>query len=125
MNRLLRLLIVLPAAALVTLFLLSLILFVILRMDAGAVVEKMKSGGVFYILPAIILAEFGCLINDLLALLAKKPGAAVRLGFSEVRFAYELDNTNTPIPLKTKLRHVYPVSIGFTSLLFVLVLLAR
>jgi hypothetical protein len=125
MNRLLRFLIVVSAAALATLCLLSLILFVILRMDFGTIAQKMKADGIFYILPAIIFAEFGFLINDLLALFAKTPGAAARLGFSEVRFTYELDNNNTPISLKTKLRHLYPICIGFASLLFVLVLLIR
>ena len=113
-----------PAAALATLLLLSLIVFAILRMEAGAVAEKMTSAAIFYILPALIFLEFGLLINDLLAMQARKPGIAARLGFSEVRLAYDLDVTNTPIPLKTKLRS-YPVFLVFFSVMFVVVLLVR
>ena len=57
--------------------------------------------------------------------LMKKYRLDVGLELSEVRFTYDLDNNNTPIPLKSKILLLYPLTIVLTLLGFVLVLFTQ
>jgi hypothetical protein len=108
-----------------TLSLLGLILCGFLKMEPNTIVQKMNSEMAIYIFPVAILFELYFLTNDALAYLTEKYQLDVGLEFSEVRFTYDLDNNNTPIPLKSKILQFYPLSIALTLLGFVLVLFTR
>lgn len=121
----LKLGLLLSAAALVTASLLGLVLFLLLKMELSAVIAKMNAAPSLYIFPAVILAEVCFFINDLLAHFSQKHEKASVFEFSEIRFTEEIDNNNTPIPIRTKLRQLYPLSIVMTLLGFVLALIYR
>jgi hypothetical protein len=108
-----------------TLSLLGLILCGFLKMEPNTIVQKMNSEMAIYIFPVAILFELYFLTNDALAYLTEKYQLDLGLEFSEVRFTYDLDNNNTPIPLKSKILQFYPLSIALTLLGFVLVLFTR
>ena len=108
-----------------TVLLLGLILCGVFRMELNTIVQKMNSEMVLYIFPVFVLFEFYFLTNDTLAHLSKKYRLSFGFDFSEVRFTYDLDNNNTPIPTRAKLLQLYPLSIALTLLGFVLVLVAR
>jgi hypothetical protein len=108
-----------------TVLLLGLILCGVFRMELNAIVQKMISEMVLYIFPVFVLFEFYFLTNDALAHLSKKYRLSFGFDFSEVRFTYDLDNNNIPIPVRAKLLQLYPLSIALTLLGFVLVLVAR
>lgn len=78
----------------------------------------MNSQTVLYIFPALIFLEFCFLTNDLLVYLSRTFHLNFGLQFSEARFTYENDNSDAPIPLKTKLLQLYPLSIGLVTLGF-------
>jgi hypothetical protein len=125
MKALLRLGLVALCAVAATMSLLGLILCGVLKMEVNSIVQKMNSETVLYIFPVFILFEFCFFANDMLVHLSKKHQLNIGLEFSEVRFTYDLDNNNTPIPLRAKLLQLYPSSIALTLLGFVLVLLTR
>lgn len=125
MKLLLKLGLLVSAAALVTASLLGLVLVLLLKMELGSVIAKMNAAPLLYIFPVVILAEFCFFINDLLAHLSQKHGSVSDFEFSEIRFTQELDNKNTPIPIGTKLRQLYPLSLVLTLLGFVLALIGR
>ena len=125
MKALLRLGLVALCAVAATMSLLGLILCGVFKMEVNSIVEKMNSETVLYIFPIFILFEFYLFANDMLVHLSKKHQLNFGLEFSEVRLTYDLDNHNTPIPLRAKLLQLYPLSIGLTLLGFVLVLLNR
>jgi hypothetical protein len=113
------------SAALVTASILGLVLSLLLKMELGEVIAKMNAAPSLYIFPTIILAEFCFFINDLLALLSRQHERALGFEFSEIRFTQELDNKNTPIPIRAKLQQLYPLSIALTLVGFVLALIGR
>ncbi|MEN3349645.1 MAG: hypothetical protein V7632_3280 [Bradyrhizobium sp.] len=78
-----------------------------------------------YILPAIILIEFCFLTNDSFAYVCERFELSFGLRFSEIPFKFDLDNFDTPIPLKTKLLQLYPLTILLTLLGFVAALMTR
>jgi hypothetical protein len=103
--------------------LLGLVLCGVLGMEVNAIMQKVNSQTALYIFPAFIFFEFYFFINDLLAYFYKNN--LFGFVFSEVRFTYDLDNNNTPIPSRAKLLQLYPLSISLTLLGFVLVLITR
>ncbi|MCK1511461.1 hypothetical protein IVB22_02500 [Bradyrhizobium sp. 190] len=125
MKSLLKLGVLLACAMAATVSLLMLVFCAILQMELGEIIRKMNSELVLYMFPAFILVEFCFLINDLLAHLSGKYRHNFGFEFSEVRFGYELDNNNAPIPPRIKLQQLYPLSIAMTLLGFVLVLISR
>jgi hypothetical protein len=108
-----------------TLALLGLVLCGVLGMEVNAIMQKVNSQTALYIFPAFIFFEFYFFINDLLAYFYKNNRPLFGFVFSEVRFTYDLDNNNTPIPSRAKLLQLYPLSISLTLLGFVLVLITR
>lgn len=108
-----------------TLCLLSFILIVVLGTDISAVVQKANSHKAIYIFPVLIFLEFCCLVNDLLVHLANRFGPVFAFQFREVQIKFDQDNFDVPIPLRTKLLKLYPLSIGLTTLGFALVLITR
>ncbi|EJN08762.1 hypothetical protein PMI42_07067 [Bradyrhizobium sp. YR681] len=104
---------------------LSVVLIGIAGMSFNDVVQKMNSQAGIYIFPTLILFEFCFLANDLLVYLSRKFDFGYGVGLSEVRFTYNMDNFDTPIPLATKLLQLYPLSIGLTTFILVLVLITR
>jgi hypothetical protein len=76
---------------------LGLVWFAILKMEPSLVAEKLSLDRTLYIFPVLILAEFYWFMNDLIAYLSKKHGVLLDLGFSEIRFTYDLDVQNTAI----------------------------
>ncbi|MCA1529408.1 MULTISPECIES: hypothetical protein [Bradyrhizobium] len=91
----------------------------------GAWVLKERRLAGLYVFPALMLLDCCCFINDSFAYFASKSRLGLALGFSEVRFSYNQDNSDIPIPLRTKVLHIYPASILFILLLFALVLVTR
>lgn len=108
-----------------TVALLGLVLYGVLGMEVNAIMQKMNSETALYIFPAFVLFEFYFFINDLLAYFSKNNRPLVGFVFSEIRFTYDLDNNNNPIPSRAKLLQLYPLSISLTLLGFVLVLITR
>ncbi len=92
-------------------------------MQLSTIAQKINSAPGLYIFPTVILAEFYFLINDLLVHLSKRYQLDFGFDFSEVRFAIDNDNNNTPIPLRTKLLRLYPLTIALVLVGFVLVLM--
>jgi hypothetical protein len=125
MKNLLKFVLVLFCATAAALSLLGLVLCGVSKMELNTIVQKMNSEMALYIFPAFVLFEFYFLINDFLAHFSKKYQLPFGFDFSEFRFTYDLDNNNTPIPLKAKLLQLYPLSIALTLLGFVLVLITR
>jgi hypothetical protein len=108
-----------------TVALLGLVLCGVLGMEVNAIMQKMNSETALYIFPAFVLFEFYFFMNDLLACFSKNDRPLFGLVFSEIRFTYDLDNNNTPIPSRAKLLQLYPLSISLTLLGFALVLTTR
>ncbi|MEY9587838.1 hypothetical protein ABIA06_000129 [Bradyrhizobium yuanmingense] len=105
--------------------LLSFVVMGLLGMSLGDFVQKMNFQAGLYVFPALMLLDCCCFINDSFAYFASKSSLGLALGFSEVRFSYDQDNSDIPIPLRTKVLHIYPASILFILLLFALVLVTR
>jgi hypothetical protein len=108
-----------------TVALLGLVLCGVLGIEVNAIMQKMNSATALYVFPAFVLFEFYFFINDLLAYFSKNYRPLFGFVFSEIRFTYDLDNNNTPIPSRAKLLQLYPLSISLTLLGFVLVLINR
>ncbi len=108
-----------------TALLLGLVLLAIFGMQLGTVAQKMNSETGLYILPAVIWAAFYFFLNDFLAHLSNRYQLYFGFEFSEVRFTIDNDNNNTPIPLRTKLLQLYPLTIALVLVGFVLVLMNR
>jgi hypothetical protein len=125
MKNLLKAGLVMFSAMAATVALLGLVLCGIFGMEINAIMQKMNSQTALYIFPAFILFEFYSFINDLLAYFSKSHRPLFGFVFSEIRFTYELDNNNTPIPSRAKLLQLYPLSICLTVLGFVLILIPR
>jgi hypothetical protein len=125
MKILLRFGLILLCAGTVTASLLSLLVMGVLGTSPGDFVQKMNSQAGLYLFPALILVDCCCFINDSFVYLASESRLDLGLGFSEVRFTYDQDTSDTPIPLKTKVLHVYPVSMVIILLIFALVLVTR
>ena len=105
--------------------LLGLVLLAGFGMQLNTIAQKMNSETALYIFPAVIMAEFYFLLNDFLAHLSKRYQLYFGFEFSEARFTFDSDNSNTPIPLRTKLLQLYPLSIALVLFGFVLVLMNR
>jgi hypothetical protein len=99
-----------------TVALLALVLCAVLGMEVNAIIQKLNSERALYIFPVFVSFEFYFFINDLLARFSKNYRPPFGLVFSEVRFTYDLDNYNTPIPSRGKLLQLYPLSISLTLL---------
>jgi len=125
MKTLLSLGLVALCAVAATASLLGLILCGFFKMELNTILQKMNSEMELYIFPIFILFEFYFLANDMLAHLSKKHQLDFGLEFTEIRFTYDLDNSNTPIPLSAKILRLYPLSIILILLGFVLVLFNR
>jgi hypothetical protein len=125
MKNLLKLGLIVCCAMVASLSLLGLVLSAGFKMKLSDVMQKMNSELTLYLFPTVILLEFCFFINALLAHLSKKHLLNLGFDFSEVRFTYDLDNSNTTIPLRIKLQQLYPLSIALTLLGFVLVLMSR
>jgi hypothetical protein len=125
MKNLLKAGLLLSWAMAATVALLALVLCAVPGMDVNAELQKMNSEPVLYIFPAFILFEFYFFINDLLAYFSKKDRPLLGFVFSEIRFTYDLDNGNAPIPSRAKLLQLYPMSISLTLLGLVLVFITR
>ena len=102
--------------------LLGAMLIVFLGMDIATILEKMNSQKALYLFPIIIFIEFCFFLNDSFVLLSRTKNVDFGIEFSEMRFTYDLDNFDTPIPLRAKLLQLYPLTICLTALGFVLAL---
>jgi hypothetical protein len=124
MRTLLKIALVAICAATSTALLLIAVLGGIFGMQSNAALQLSSASGL-YILPTIILIEFYLLTNDVLVYVSEKFGLDFGLHFSEVPLKFDLDNSETLIPLRTKLMQLYPLSILLTLLGFVLALMTR
>jgi hypothetical protein len=125
MRTLLKVVLVAACAAILTTLLLIIVLDGILGMQWSRTLHILSSATGLYVLPAIIFVEFYLLTNDLLAYTCGRMKLDFGLHFSEIRFSFELDNLETPIPLKTKLIQLYPLTIFLTLLGFIVALVTR
>lgn len=125
MRTLLKVVLVAASAAILTTLLLIIVLDGILGMQWSRTFQILSSATGLYLLPAIIFIEFYLLTNDLLAYTCRRYELDFGLHFSEIPFKFELDNFETPIPLKTKLVQLYPLTILLTLLGFIVALITR
>jgi hypothetical protein len=125
MKTLVKILLVAGCAAILTAVLLIAVLSGILGMQWSRTLQVLSSETGLYILPAIILIEFCFLTNDSFAYVCERFELSFGLRFSEIPFKFDLDNFDTPIPLKTKLLQLYPLTILLTLLGFVAALMTR
>jgi hypothetical protein len=125
MRTLLKIVVVAVCAAILTAVLLITVLAGILGMQWSRTLQILSSATGLYVLPTIILIEFYFFTNDLLTYVCEKFALNFGLHFCEIPFKFDLDNFETPIPLKTKLVQLYPLTILFTLLGFVAALMTR
>ncbi|MDA9491958.1 hypothetical protein [Bradyrhizobium sp. CCBAU 11361] len=125
MRTLLKIALVAVSAAVLTTVLLIIVLAGILGMQWSRTFQILSSATGLYLLPAIIFIEFYFLTNDLLAYACRKFELDFGLHFSEIPFKFDLDNLETPIPLRTKLVQLYPLTILLTLLGFVVALITH
>ncbi|MDA9547064.1 MULTISPECIES: hypothetical protein [Bradyrhizobium] len=125
MRTLLKIALVAACAAILATVLLVIVLAGVLGMQWSRTSQILSSETGLYVLPTIIFFEFCFLTNDLLAYLCEKYELDFGLRFSEVPFEFDLDNRGTPIPLRTKLARLYPLSILLTLLGFAVALMTR
>jgi len=125
MRTLLKFALVAACAVFLTALLLIAVLAGILGMQWNRTLQILSSATGLYVLPAIILTEFYFLTNDLLSYVCKKYEVDFGLHFSEIPFKFDLDNFETPIPLRTKLTRLYPLTILLTLSGFVVALMTR
>lgn len=125
MRTLLKIVLVAVCAAILTALLLIVVLGGIFGMQWSRTLQILSSATGLYLLPTIIFIEFYFLVNDLLAYICRKHELNFGLSFSEVPFKFDLDNFETPIPLKTKLVQLYPLTILLILLGLVVALTAR
>lgn len=125
MRTLLKVVLVAASAAILTTLLLIIVSDGIVRMQWSRTFQILSSATGLYLLPAIIFIEFYLLTNDLLAYACRRYELDFGLHFSEIPFKFDLDNFETPIPLKTKLIQLYPLTILLTLLGFIVALITR
>ncbi len=125
MRMLLKIALVAASAAILTTVLLIIVLAGVLRMQWSQTLQTMNSAPGLYLLPTIIFIEFYFLTNDLLAYVCRKFELNFRLQFTEIPFKFDLDNFETPIPLRTKLVQLYPLTILLTLLGLAIALITR
>lgn len=125
MRTLLKIVLVAVCAAILTALLLIVVLGGIFGMQWSRTLQILSSATGLYLLPTIIFIEFYFLVNDLLAYICRKYELNFGLSFSEIPFKFDLDNFETPIPLKTKLVQLYPLTILLMLLGLVVALTAR
>ncbi|WP_025034124.1 hypothetical protein [Bradyrhizobium sp. DOA9] len=125
MRTLLKIAIVAVCAAIFTAVLVVIVVAGILGMPWSRTLQILSSETGLYLLPTIIFFEFYFLTNDLLAYLCEKYELDLGLRFSEVSFKFDLDNLDTPIPLRTKLVQLYPLGILLALLGLVVALTMR
>lgn len=125
MRTLLKIFLVAVCAAILTAVLLMAVLAGILGMQWSRTLQILSSATGLYVLPMIILIEFYFFTNDLFAYVCEKFARNFGLHFSEIPFKFDLDNFETPIPLKTKLVQLYPLTILLILLGFVAALMTR
>ncbi|MBR0987785.1 MULTISPECIES: hypothetical protein [Bradyrhizobium] len=112
-------------AAILTAVLLIIVLAGIFGMQGSRTLQILSSAPELYLLPTIIFVEFCFLTNDLLAYLCKKFELDFGINFSEIPFKFDLDKLEAPIPLRTKLVQLYPLTILLTLLGFAVALMTR
>lgn len=125
MRTLLKIILVAASAAILTTLLLITVLDGIVGLQWSRTFQIMSSATGLYLLPAVIFIEFYLLTNDLLAYACKRYELIFGLHFSEIPFNYDLDNFGTPIPLKSKLIQLYPLTILLLLLGLVVALITR